>query len=132
MHDIFEGDIAAMFNIGALRRGDLKIELEDGESGDVKLMLRGEHARMVTVSEEEFSVVTAMLPNFYAYYYMNPKSYLLPIYGCFTLQIGPVDAFSPQHFLLLPEVVASASDITPDCRVLAFNLSGSPARKTIS
>ena len=84
--------------------------------------------KLVTINEEEYETVRGMLPNFYAYFYMNPKSYLLPIYGCFTLQIGPVDLFRPQHFLLLPEVITAdcpLSSISPDCRLLTFEIKGS-------
>ncbi len=97
MHDIYEEDIANTFNTQNLRNRQLRIEFQDLDTKDVKMLLRASHARMklVTINEEEYDTVIGMLPNFYAYFYMNPKSYLLPIYGCFTLQIGPVDVFRP-------------------------------------
>lgn len=96
MHDIYDQDIGLTFTSAGIRSKQLKIENEE-ISQEVKISLRASQARMklVTINEEEYETVRGMLPNFYAYFYMNPKSYLLPIYGCFTLQIGPVDLFRP-------------------------------------
>ena len=92
MHDISEELVSSAFSEIALKNKILK---RDHQNKDGKIIIRAAEAKLklVSLTKQEFSTLKAILPNFYAFFYMNPKSYMLPIYGCYTLQIGEENIF---------------------------------------
>lgn len=127
MHDISESQVSSAFSEVALKNKELK---RDHGNPDGKIIVRSNQAnlKLVSVTKHEFQTLKAFLPNFYAFFYMNPKSYLLPIYGCFTLQIGDETIFQPEHFILQPETIyspfATGELLHQGRRILTFEFKG--------
>jgi hypothetical protein len=57
---------------------------------------------------------------------MNPSSYIVPIYGCYTLHLTESNEIEPLSFILMKNVLdINKASFPPDTRILCFDIKGS-------
>jgi len=128
LHNIDTNEIVNLFSVENLHKKLLKIKLQSGKGGAFFVLPMKGNYLIKSINEEEYDVMTDILPEYYQHFLLNPSSCINPIYGCYAITFSDSQDIKPLYFILMKNVLDVDIDNMPqNTELWCFDIKGSSA-----